>query len=339
MHGKINLIGFLAAFRKTAAKALLLSVFLPARAGTVSFQADGFSGTVVYNESAVPGDAVFARMTMRIPKNSKKKAEQDPAAVLELLKDDKKIDSSAFYFLNKSRRQTNPEMLCGLPLSAWLDADESYSLRIILTTGASAAQKIALPFSMESRTFNREVLPLDSRNSAIKNDVSRERTEQIEKLNGILETVMPQDIYSLRNFVMPVTTTRQTAYFGDRRVYQFTDGKTSSSMHYGNDYGVPEGTEVGACAEGRVVMAENRISTGWSVVIEHLPGLYSLYYHMSRLSVKEGQYVKQGEKIGESGATGLATGPHLHWEVRLNMCAVRPEFFLKDFTFSSGAAY
>ena len=80
-------------------------------------------------------------------------------------------------------------------------------------------------------------------------------------------------------------------------------------------------------------MAESRISTGWSVVVEHLPGLYSLYYHMSELSVKEGDMVSQGQLLGKSGATGLATGPHLHWEVRLNGSAVRPEFFLNDFDF------
>ena len=104
-------------------------------------------------------------------------------------------------------------------------------------------------------------------------------------------------------------------------------------MHYGVDYGVPEGTLVTSCGDGKVVLAENRISTGWSVVVEHAPGLYSLYYHMSVLSVKDGQMVKQGEKLGLSGSTGLATGPHLHWEVRLNMCAVSPDFFTNDFAY------
>ena len=85
--------------------------------------------------------------------------------------------------------------------------------------------------------------------------------------------------------------------------------------------------------EGKVVLAEFRISTGWSVVIEHLPGLYSLYYHLSSLNVKEGDRVKSGEKIGLSGSTGLATGPHLHWEVRLNAGAVKPDFFRKNYTF------
>lgn len=107
-------------------------------------------------------------------------------------------------------------------------------------------------------------------------------------------------------------------------------------MHNGIDYGVPEGTEVSSCAQGKVVMAENRISTGLSIVIEHLPGLYSVYYHLSSLNVKEGQIVKQGELIGLSGKTGLATGPHLHWEVRLNALPVSPEFFLSDYTYSEG---
>jgi murein DD-endopeptidase MepM/ murein hydrolase activator NlpD len=88
-----------------------------------------------------------------------------------------------------------------------------------------------------------------------------------------------------------------------------------------------------AAGAGRVALAENRISTGWSVVIEHLPGLYSLYYHMDSLAVKAGQMVKQGEEIGKSGATGLATGPHLHWEMRLNGSPVNPDMFLGDFSF------
>ena len=165
-----------------------------------------------------------------------------------------------------------------------------------------------------------------------------ERLAQIDKLNALLETVMPEDVYTLKAFMLPVASKRKTSTFGDRRVFEYTDKKTSTTLHYGIDYGVPTGTLVQSCADGKVVMAENRISTGWSVVVEHLPGLYSLYYHLDSLAVKEGQYVKQGEKIGLSGATGLATGPHLHWEVRLNMGAVNPEFFLKDFTFQNGGA-
>ena len=79
-------------------------------------------------------------------------------------------------------------------------------------------------------------------------------------------------------------------------------------------------------------MAEDRVSTGWSICIEHLPGLYSLYYHMSELKVNVGDMVEEQQLIGLSGATGLATGPHLHWEMRLYMEAVNPDYFVTDFT-------
>lgn len=305
-------------------------------ANTLSFQDENYTGSVTYNETARPGDAVFARMNLKISRTLKRKSNADTAAVLVLMRGAKKIDSSPFYFFNqKAKKQTSSEMLASIPVSLWTVPDSTYSLKIIFTAGASPEKEIQLPFSVIQRDFNSEVLDLDERNSSIKQNMSAERMAQIEKLNTILETVMPQDIYSLKPFVRPVKSERMTAYFGDRRVYKYTNGKCETSYHYGHDYGVPEKTEVYACADGRVVMAEFRISTGWSVVIEHLPGLYSLYYHLSSLEVQENKPVRQGQKIGLSGATGLATGPHLHWEVRLNAAAVSPDFFMNDFTFSA----
>jgi murein DD-endopeptidase MepM/ murein hydrolase activator NlpD len=64
-------------------------------------------------------------------------------------------------------------------------------------------------------------------------------------------------------------------------------------------------------------MAVSRINTGYSIIIEHLPGVYSHYYHLSEMRVHEGDIVQSGDVIAASGATGLATGPHLHWEVRI----------------------
>ncbi len=301
-------------------------------ANTVSFQNAYCSGTITYNEKAKPGEAIWARLNMKIEKRRKNSAE--PVAVIQLVKDDKKIDSAKFYHLNsKGKRQTNPEMLAGLPLSIWLDTAQNYSIKVIFSTGTEDTPKEAiLPFTLENVEWEKEIIPLDEKNSEIRQDMSPERLAQIEKLNNILGTVMENDVYSIKPFIQPVKSNRYTAHFGDQRIYKYTNEKTAASPHYGNDYGVPEGTEVVACADGRVVMAENRISTGWSVVIEHLPGLYSLYYHMKSLNVKENDYVKAGEKIGLSGSTGLATGPHLHWEVRLNMAALKPEFFMQDFT-------
>ena len=269
---------------------------------TVRFQEQTYSGSVTYNEKAQPGDAVFVRLSMKVPETTSDKTSQKPTAVLQLFKGKERAASTQFFFTNPQNRSAETaEMLAGIPLSTWLSDKEVYSL--------------------------------NARNTGIRKDVSPERRAQSEKLNKILETVIPQDVYTLKPFTIPVDSKRITSGFGDRRVFEYTDKKTSTSLHYGIDYGVPPGTPVHSCAEGKVVLAENRISTGWSVVVEHLPGLYSLYYHMDSLNVQEGQYVKQGEKLGLSGATGLATGPHLHWEVRLNMGAVNPEFFLKEFAF------
>lgn len=302
----------------------------------VTFHEQSFSGSIIYNDKAFPGDAVFAKLSIKIARSSVKKNTPDTAAVMQLFKGEKKIDSTRFFFTNpKNRKAANFDMAAGIPLSTWYSDSDDYSLKVTISAIGMPDKELILPFVILKKEFSSERIPLDSKNTGIKKNMSAERLSQIEKLNTILETVMPQDVYALKPFTFPVASKRITSGFGDRRVFEYTDKKTSTSLHYGIDYGVPTGTLVQSCAEGKVVMAENRISTGWSVVIEHLPGLYSLYYHLDSLYVKEGQYVKQGEKLGLSGATGLATGPHLHWEVRLNMGAVNPEFFTKDFAFQS----
>ena len=310
---------------------LILNSFL-LFAATGTFQSENYSLSVKYNEILVPGDAVFVRMNF-IQNSKQKKNLKAPEknAVLKLYNGKKAVEQATFYSLGKTKKSIN-DMLCGIPLSPWL-SEGDYSLKIIFDDGTET-KEFNLPVIFQNRSWNTEILDLDESNSAIKTDSSPARTSQINTLNEILETTIFTDVYSLKKWVPPTDSTRYTAYYGDRRTYRYTNGKSSTSLHYGNDYGIPTGSDVTACADGKVVMAENRISTGWSVVIEHLPGLYSLYYHMDSLCVKEGEMVKAGELIGKSGSTGLATGPHLHWEVRLNMCAVRPEFFLDDFTFS-----
>lgn len=301
---------------------------------TVRFQEQTYSGSVTYNEKAQPGDAVFVRLSLKFADAVRKETLKNPTAVLQLFKGKERAATAQFFFTHpKNRSAETADMLAGIPLSTWLSGEETYSLKVIISTGNTQKKEITLPFSIQKKQFVSERILLDARNTGIRKDTSPERRAQIEKLNAILATVTPQDVYTLKPFTIPVDSKRITSGFGDRRVFVYTDKKTSTSMHYGIDYGVPTGTPVHSCAEGKVVLAENRISTGWSVVIEHLPGLYSLYYHLDSLGVHEGQYVKQGERIGLSGATGLATGPHLHWEIRLNMEAVNPEFFLKEFSF------
>ncbi len=99
--------------------------------------------------------------------------------------------------------------------------------------------------------------------------------------------------------------------------------------HFGLDIAAPTGTPVVASTEGVVQMAETDLYyTGGTIMIDHGYGLVSVYSHLSKLDVEAGQFVRQGEKIGEVGATGRATGPHLDW--RLNWFGERldPELLL-----------
>lgn len=301
--------------------------------GTARFQEDDLTLTLKYTDTISPGDGLFVRMTVQTPKNHKRpKVEFEKKALLQLYRDKKKIEQSSFYIISKKKNNATTELLAGIPLSTWLKND-IYTAKIFLSISENETKEFSIPLNFENRTFFEETIELNAQNTAIKTDDSPKRTTQIEKLNTIINTISPSDIYNLKSMVSPTTSTRYTAYCGDRRTYAYSNGKSSTSLHYGNDYGIPTGTPVTACGTGKVVMAENRISTGFSIVIEHLPGLYSLYYHLSELSVNEGDMVKPGDIIGKSGATGLATGPHLHWEMRLNGAAVRPEFFMTNFAF------
>lgn len=302
-------------------------------AKTAHYSTDNYTLSLSYNEMLVPGDAVFVRMQIVPSKNHKKsKTEFERKAALQLVQENGKVlETAAFYIPSKRKNPASTEYLAGVPVSLWL-AEGNYSLKISAALEDGTIE-FSLPVHYQEKVFNKETIDLNDENTAIKTDNSPERMAQIEKLNNILFSTIVSDVYALGNYTSPTNSTRYTAYCGDRRVYAYSNGKSSTSVHYGNDYGIPEGSEVKSCAAGRVVMAENRISTGWSIVVEHLPGLYSLYYHLSEMNVKEGDMVKQGELIGKSGSTGLATGPHLHWEMRLNGSAVRPEFFLGNFTF------
>ncbi|MGV9699463.1 transglycosylase family protein [Streptomyces sp. NPDC003470] len=98
--------------------------------------------------------------------------------------------------------------------------------------------------------------------------------------------------------------------------YHQAGSSWSKGYHTGVDFPVPTGTSVKAVAAGRVVSAGWGGSYGYQVVVKHADGRYSQYAHLSAISVKDGQSVGAGQRLGRSGSTGNVTGPHLHFEVR-----------------------
>ncbi|MHB1012712.1 MAG: M23 family metallopeptidase [Desulfobacteria bacterium] len=113
-------------------------------------------------------------------------------------------------------------------------------------------------------------------------------------------------------FLPPVGEYRP-ANFGARRVIN----GDPRMPHSGVDIRLPAGTPVRAIADGHVSFAGDQFFGGRSVVIDHGGGVFSVYYHLKEFSVAEGQGISRGDRIGSVGATGRATGPHLHFGVRV----------------------
>lgn len=119
---------------------------------------------------------------------------------------------------------------------------------------------------------------------------------------------------------------RMSTNYGVRRYYNGTFAK--DYYHRGLDYAGAAGSPVIAPASGRVALV-GRVSQGFRihgnvVGIDHGQGVISIFMHLSRINVKEGDFVKAGQLIGAVGSTGAATGPHLHWGLYVNGQSVDP---------------
>ena len=119
---------------------------------------------------------------------------------------------------------------------------------------------------------------------------------------------------------------RLTSRFGLRRFFN----NKPRQPHSGLDIAAPLGTPVTAPAAGTIVETGDYFFNGKTIFIDHGQGLISMYNHLSRIDVQTGQAVGRGEKIGEIGATGRVTGPHLHWSVSLNNNRIDPLLFLNE---------
>jgi murein DD-endopeptidase MepM/ murein hydrolase activator NlpD len=120
---------------------------------------------------------------------------------------------------------------------------------------------------------------------------------------------------------------RLSSPFGLRR---FFNGEERNA-HSGLDFAVPQGTKVKAPADGVVTIVADYFFNGKTVFIDHGQGFITMYCHLSAFDVQKGQTVKRGQVIGRVGATGRATGPHLHWNVSLNNARVDPAIFINAF--------
>ncbi|MBD0316349.1 MAG: M23 family metallopeptidase [Nitrospiraceae bacterium] len=166
-------------------------------------------------------------------------------------------------------------------------------------------------FHVEHLKLPKDKVDLDDKS------VARWKAEQ-DQVKAALATDSQMRLWQT-GFVEPVNGKR-TGIFGSVRIM---NGQ-ARNPHNGEDIGAPLGAEVVATNDGIVRLTVDHIFSGKGVYVDHGLGLYSMYFHLSQILVKEGDLVRAGQVLGNVGATGRATGPHLHWGVKVNGARVNP---------------
>jgi len=147
--------------------------------------------------------------------------------------------------------------------------------------------------------------------------------EESSRLKTLYATITPERLWRGR-FTRPVAGTEDGTGFGARRIIN----GLRRSPHAGADYSADAGTPVVAANSGKVALVGDMFFPGRLVVLDHGLGLFTLYFHLERADVREGERVERGQPIGTVGATGRATGPHLHFAAHLRQARVDPALLL-----------
>ena len=168
-------------------------------------------------------------------------------------------------------------------------------------------------------------LTLDEFNEMLA-QLSRQVDQRSDQL-GVLEALLMTD--SANKKFLPTLKPIEDAWYSSNFGWRLDPFTGEQSFHEGIDFPADVGTTIDAAASGKVIFADVHPAYGKMIEIDHGNGLVSRYAHCSALLVKEGDLVVRGQQIGRVGTTGRSTGPHLHFEVRLNGVPQNPARFLQ----------
>jgi murein DD-endopeptidase MepM/ murein hydrolase activator NlpD len=192
----------------------------------------------------------------------------------------------------------------------------SYDISVV--AGPSAVDTSTYRLVVVPKTFATRQLTVDPAFVNPPPEAQARIQADAERLTRVWASSSPVRLWSGR-FVRPVTAPANSA-FGSRSVF---NGERRNP-HGGADFSSPAGTPVRSPNAGRIAVAADLYFTGKTVVIDHGLGLFSLFAHLQSIDVREGDTVVTGQFVGNVGATGRVTGPHLHWTVRVNDARVDP---------------
>ena len=200
-----------------------------------------------------------------------------------------------------------------------LDArPDDYLVAVRATRGNGSTVRSTYLLAVESKEFPTRRLSVNPTFVNPPADVLDRIGREAERQKEIFQTSSAERQWE-GGFLRPVPGD-STSSFGRRSVY---NGEPRSP-HSGTDFRAGEGTAIAAPNAGTVVLAGDTYFSGNVVIIDHGWGLYSYFAHLSSIDVVEGETVERGHRVGNVGATGRVTGPHLHWTVRLNEARVDP---------------
>jgi len=207
--------------------------------------------------------------------------------------------------------------ITGIPLEAKQGKHE-----LIVETNP---KQLKVSFDVKAKKYKTQQLTIKNKRKVNPNEedlkrINREKQEIVASL-----THWSDSDHINTEFVLPVKG-RLSSPFGLRRFFN----KQPRKPHSGIDIAAPEGTPIVSPADGVVISVGDYFFNGNTIFLDHGQGLVTMYCHMSKITVKPGQQVKQGEQIGAIGKSGRVTGPHLHWAVSMNDARVDPGLFFDN---------
>ncbi|RJG10643.1 M23 family metallopeptidase [Pseudomonas cavernicola] len=208
--------------------------------------------------------------------------------------------------------------IVGIPLTV---KPGNQSLQIKLPSGSQA-----VPFNVDAKLYKEQHITLKNTrqvnpNPADLKRIERELAEQTHAYQSF-SAGTPSNLMLDKPVNGPLSSR-----FGLRR---FFNGE-ERNPHAGLDFAVAAGTPIQSPAAGKVILIGNYFFNGNTVFVDHGQGFISMFCHMSKIDVKHGQQLGRGDVVGRVGATGRATGPHMHWNISLNDARVDPAIFIGAF--------
>jgi len=173
------------------------------------------------------------------------------------------------------------------------------------------------------RDFHVERLTVPNTMVDLDPETERRAVAESKQMATLYRTITPERLWRGK-FTNPLGTPAAGGGFGARRII---NGQPRSP-HSGSDYSAPRGTPVVAVNAGKVALVAEFFFPGRLVILDHGLGLYTAYFHLDTIAVAEGERVERGQTLGTVGATGRATGPHLHFGAQVAGARVDPTTLL-----------